>query len=111
MKRCKTILFLIFLSSCSSLDRNGKKTRFTTTKAETEGCQYIKDVSAYPPFIGMNDWKIKLQNEAGRYDADLVYASRFFFFVAKGEAYKCKNLGQQKDTPQPGIDDQSELLR
>jgi hypothetical protein len=59
-------------------------------KAATEGCKFLEDVKAYPPYLTSDSWKIKLRNKAGRLEADLVYGDLISFFISKGKAYKCE---------------------
>ena len=96
VSKIRILILISFLISCTSLDSYGKKTRFSHIKVETEGCKYIGDVKAYPPFIGVNDAKYKLQNEAGRLGADLVYGDLFQLFVFKGKAFICNNTDRDK---------------
>jgi len=49
----------------------------------------VGDVKASPPFVGPNDWKHQLQNQAAALGADVVLHEVPFIGSVKGKAYDC----------------------
>jgi len=88
---CKTGLVLLSLCSmaCVSLSLAGEKVQVTKHESDVEGCRYLGDVEARPPYHGPHDAMYTLRNEAGKLGADVVVTGNDWVGVIKGKAYDC----------------------
>lgn len=82
-------LLLTTLPACTSLSLRGEKVRLTKVPADVADCRAVGDVQADPPFVGPNDWKNKLKNQAASLGADVVLRESPLVGSVKGKAYDC----------------------
>jgi hypothetical protein len=87
---CRVGLASLLLASmsCVSLSLAGEKVRVTKHDSDVEGCRFLGEVEAHPPFHGPNDAENTLRNEVAKLGGDVV-VSRGFFGTIKGRAYDC----------------------
>lgn len=83
-------LVVLSLSSlaCVSLSLAGEKVRVTKHESDVEGCRYLGEVEAHPPYRGPHDAMYTLRNEAGKLGADVVVSNDLIGTI-KGKAYDC----------------------
>jgi hypothetical protein len=93
---CSLGLALLFLTSaaCVSLSLTGEKVRVTKHESDVEGCRYLGEVEAHPPFWGPHDAMYTLRNEAGKLGGDVVVSSDWAGTI-KGKVYDCKGKYSQ----------------
>ena len=81
-------LLLLTATACVSLSLAGEGVRLTKHDSDVEGCKFLGEVEAHPPYHGPNDAENTLKNEAAKLGADVV-VSRGFFGTIEGRAYDC----------------------
>lgn len=83
-------LVILSLSSlaCVSLSLAGEKVRVTKHESDVEGCRYLGEVEAHPPYRGPHDAMYTLRNEAGKLGGDVVVSNDLFGSI-KGKVYDC----------------------
>jgi hypothetical protein len=79
---------LLFSVACVSLSLAGEKVRVTKHDSDVEGCRFVGDVEAHPPYHGPHDAENTLRNEAAKLGGDVV-VSRGLVGTIKGKAYDC----------------------
>lgn len=89
MKRVLVLVLLVTLPACTSLSLRGERVRLTNQPADVADCRALGDVQANPPFVGPNDWKNKLKNQAAGLGADVVLHESPGFGSVHGKAYDC----------------------
>jgi len=89
-KTAAVLLTGFLLTACTSLSTGGENVNLTSTPEQVNECEYVGEVTAYPPFITPTDWKKKLRNAAAEIGGDTVYAETPGIGTATGKAYKCK---------------------
>ena len=82
------ILSLSFLA-CVSLSLAGEKVRMTKHESDVEGCRFLGEVEAHPPYRGPHDAMYILRNEAGKLGGDVVVRSNDMIGTIKGKVYGC----------------------
>jgi hypothetical protein len=80
---------LAALPACTSLSLKGERVRLTRSPADVTDCRAVGDVRASPPFVGPNDWKNKLKNQAAALGADVVLHESPLIGGVKGKAFDC----------------------
>lgn len=84
-------LVILSLSSigCVSLSLAGEKVRVTKHESDVEGCRFLGEVEAHPPYHGPHDAMYTLRNEAGKIGGDVVVRSNDMIGTIKGKVYDC----------------------
>ena len=87
---CKTSLVILSLASvgCVSLSLAGEKVRVTKHESDVEGCRFLGEVEAHPPYWGPHDAMYTLRNEAGKLGGDVVVSNDLAGTI-KGTVYDC----------------------
>ena len=93
---CRLGLALLLLTSaaCVSLSLAGEKVRVTKHESDVEGCRYLGEVEAHPPYHGPHDAMYTLRNEAAKLGGDVV-VSRDWAGTIKGKVYDCSGKYSQ----------------
>jgi hypothetical protein len=74
--------------ACRSLSLRGESVRVTRHKSDVEGCRFLGDVEAHPPFVGPKDAEHTLRNKAANLGGDVV-VEHYGFGIARGKVYDC----------------------
>lgn len=87
---CRLGLALLLLTSvaCVSLSLAGEKVRVTKHESDVEGCRYLGEVAAHPPYHGPHDAMYTLRNEAAKLGGDVVVSDDKVGTI-KGKVYDC----------------------
>ena len=86
------IFYLIFLSSCASLSRKGRKVRLTSNENGLEHCRFTGYVRiGFPNNLFDAHWIVRLKNAAAKKRANTIFAlpPNPIAFTLKGESYYC----------------------
>lgn len=91
-------LVLLSLSSlaCVSLSLAGEKVRVTKHESDVEGCKYLGEVEAHPPYHGPHDAMYTLRNEAAKLGGDVVVSNDRIGTI-KGKVYDCRGKYSRSD--------------
>ena len=87
-RACLVILSLSAMA-CVSLSLAGEKVRVTKHESDVEGCKFLGEVEAHPPYHGPHDAMYTLRNEAGKLGGDVVVRSNDMIGTIKGKVYDC----------------------
>lgn len=89
-KLCRIGLAILSLSSmaCVSLSLGGEKVRVTKHESDVEGCRFLGEVEAHPPYRGPHDAMYTLRNEAAKLGGDVVVSDDWVGTI-QGKVYDC----------------------
>ena len=79
---------LLFSLACVSLSLAGENVRVPKYESDVEGCRFLGDIEAHPPYHGPHDAENTLRNEAAKLRGDVV-VSRGLVGTIKGKVYDC----------------------
>jgi Domain of unknown function (DUF4156) len=87
---CMTGLAVLLMASmaCVSLSLAGEKVRITKHESDAEGCRFLGEVEARPPYRGQHDAAYTLRNEAAKLGGDVVVNSDWIGAI-KAKVYDC----------------------
>ncbi len=87
---CRMGLAVLLLASlaCVSLSLAGEGVRMTKHESDVEGCRFLGEVEAHPPYLGPHDAAYTLRNEAAKLGGDVVVSSDWAGTI-KGKVYDC----------------------
>ena len=88
LSRMAFVLLSLSSMACVSLSLAGEKVRVTKHESDVEGCKYLGEVEAHPPYHGPHDAMYKLRNEAGKLGGDVVVSNDKIGTI-KGKVYDC----------------------